>query len=130
MMPSPRQIWRPTELENTLAWNLKDIPTPTFYAVRVVTIDSPLQTQSSEIHEKDFVVAEDDPDTSSQKTPSRRGSLDLQQPGPAADIPNKPSVFGLGMNMLQSIPASNIAAQIVCEFPDCERTFEHKHEYQ
>jgi hypothetical protein len=89
-----------------------------------------LQTQSSEIHEKDFVVAEDDSDTSSQNAPSSGGSLDLQQPEPAVDILNSPSVFGLGVNLLPSIPASNAVARIVCEFPDCKRTFEHRHEYQ
>lgn len=125
----PRQIWRPTELENTLAWNLKTIPRPTSYAVRVITIDSPLQTQSSEIHEKDFVDPEDDPDASSQNVPSSGSSLDLQQPEPAVDILNSPSVFGLGINLFPSIPASNAAARIVCEFPDCEKTFEHRHEY-
>lgn len=126
----PRQIWKPTELENTLAWNLKDIPTPTSYAIHVLTIDSSLQTQSSEIHEKDFVAPEADLDTSRQNTPSSGGSLGLQQSGPAVSILNSPSVFGLGMNPLPSIPASNAAARIVCEFLDCERTFEHRHEYQ
>jgi hypothetical protein len=126
----PRQIWRPTELENTLAWNLKDIPTPTFYAVRVLTIESPLQTQSSEILEQDFVDPEDDPDTSSQNSASSGNSLDLQQPESAVNLLNSPSVYGLGMNLIPSIPSPNAAARIVCEFPDCERTFEHRHEYQ
>jgi hypothetical protein len=126
----PRQIWRPTELEKTLPWTLKDIPTPTSYAVRVFAIDSPLQTQSSEIYEKDFIAPEDDLDTSRQNTPSNGASPGLQQSGPAVSILNNPSVFGLGINPLPSIPGSNAAARIVCEFPDCERTFEHKHEYQ
>jgi hypothetical protein len=126
----PRQIWRPTELEKTLAWTLKDIPTPTSYAVRVLTIDSPLHIQSSEIREKDFVASEDDLDTFRQNTPSSGSSLGLQQSEPAVSILNSPSAFGLGMNPLASIPALNPVARIVCEFPDCERTFEHRHEYQ
>jgi hypothetical protein len=116
--------------ENTLSWKLKDISTPTSYAVRVLTIDSPLQTQSSEIHEEDSVTPEDDPDTSRQNTPSSGGSLGLQQSEPAVNLLNSLSAFGLGMNPLPSIPASNAAARIVCEFPDCERSFEHRHEYQ
>ena len=126
----PRQIWKPTELENTLAWNLKDIPTPTSYAVHVLTIDSPLQTQPSEVHEKDFVAPKDDRDTSRQNTPSSGGLFDIQQPKPAVNILNRQSVLGLGMNPLPPIPASNAVALIVCEFPDCKRTFEHRHEYQ
>jgi hypothetical protein len=55
----------------------------------VLTIDSPLQTQSSEIHEQAFVDPEDDPGTSSQITTSSGGSLDFQQPEPAVNILNR-----------------------------------------
>lgn len=126
----PRQIWRPTELESTLAWKLKDIPTPTPYAVHVTTIDSPLHTQSSEIYEKDLLDPEDDPDASNQNDPSSGGSLDLQQPEPTVNILNSPLVFGLGVNLLPSIPASNTAARIVCGFPHCEWIFEDRYQYQ
>jgi hypothetical protein len=89
-----------------------------------------LQTQSSEIHEKDVVDPEDGPDTSTRNPPSSGGSLNFQQPEPAVNILNRKSVFGLGVNTLPSIQASNTAALIVCEYPDCERTFEYRHEYQ
>lgn len=104
----PRQIWRPTELEKTLAWTLEDVPTPTSHEVRVITIGSPLQTLSSELHAK-VVRPEDDSDTFTQNTSGSGGSLDIQQP---------------------LIPASNTAALIECEFPDCGRAYEFRHLYQ
>jgi hypothetical protein len=132
----PQTLWEPTDLERTLTWSLKqlipDISTPKFRAVPGRTVASPAQPWSSENHQEIVIDSQDDSDPIVGVTANIGLTSATQQAGIPESAPEFQAILGPGLDPSSSQPvlASTTTAQITCEFSNCGRTFEHRHEYQ